>query len=212
MYLIACLESPKRRRALKKLKGRRISELQPTNRTLQLLAKLQTDANHKVTSAAASCLGRASRSKSFRTKVKKRTRLIVHDTKWKKMPAKIKLDNVLQALVHYTDLLKNSDTQVQLEACLALKCLKVSPKCWQNCFQFYVRYSSDQTKDCERWDCHHAEIQTVWFTASEMWSHIQELRGKTFNWNHAQNDVTWTHIILSAGVRDPAERSPLNPF
>lgn len=66
------------------------------------------------------------------------------------MPAKIRLDNVLQALVHYTDLLKNSDTQVQREACLALKCLKVSSKCWQNCFQFYVRYSSDQTIDCER--------------------------------------------------------------
>ncbi|KAI7807617.1 putative protein FAM65C [Triplophysa rosa] len=98
VYLIACLESPKRRRALKKLKGRRISELQPTNRTLQLLAKLQTDANHKVTSAAASCLRRASRSKSFRTK----------------------------AVVRYTDLLKKGNAQVQLEACLALKCLKAS--------------------------------------------------------------------------------------
>lgn len=98
VYLIACLESPKRRRALRKLKGRRISELQPMNRTLQLLAKLQTEANDKVTSAAASCLSRASRSKSFRTK----------------------------ALVHYTDLLKTSNTQVQREACLALKCLKAS--------------------------------------------------------------------------------------
>nr|XP_055069777.1 RIPOR family member 3 [Misgurnus anguillicaudatus] len=98
VYLIACLESPKRRRALKKLKGRRISELQPTNRTLHLLAKLQTDANHKVSSAAASCLSKASRSKSFKTK----------------------------AVVHYTDLLRNSDTQVRREACLALKCLKAS--------------------------------------------------------------------------------------
>ncbi|KAL0191667.1 hypothetical protein M9458_014365, partial [Cirrhinus mrigala] len=62
------LESPKRRRALKKLKGKRISELQPTGRTLQLLAKLQTDANHKVASVATSCLSRASRSKSFRAK------------------------------------------------------------------------------------------------------------------------------------------------
>ncbi|XP_067316514.1 RIPOR family member 3 isoform X2 [Pseudorasbora parva] len=98
VYLIACLESPKRRRALKKLKGKRISELQPTGRALQLLAKLQTDANHKVASAATSCLSRASRSKSFRAK----------------------------AVVHYTDLLKNSNTHVRLEACLALKSLKAS--------------------------------------------------------------------------------------
>ncbi|XP_016312589.1 protein FAM65C-like [Sinocyclocheilus anshuiensis] len=98
VYLIASLESPKRRRALKKLKGKRISELQPTGRTLQLLAKLQTDANHKVASAATSCLSRASRSKSFRAK----------------------------AVVHYTDLLRNSITHVRHEACLALKCLKGS--------------------------------------------------------------------------------------
>ncbi|XP_077053981.1 RIPOR family member 3 isoform X2 [Siphateles boraxobius] len=98
VYLIACLESPKRRRALQKLKGKRISELQPTGRVLQLLAKLQTDANHKVSSAASSCLSRASRSKSFRTK----------------------------AVVHYTDLLKNSNTHVRHEACLALKSLKAS--------------------------------------------------------------------------------------
>uniref|UniRef100_A0A8C1CUX3 RIPOR family member 3 n=1 Tax=Cyprinus carpio carpio TaxID=630221 RepID=A0A8C1CUX3_CYPCA len=98
VYLIASLESPKRRRALKKLKGKRISELQPTGRTLQLLAKLQTDANHKVASAATSCLSRASRSKSFRAK----------------------------AVVHYTDLLRNSNTHVRREACLALKCLKAS--------------------------------------------------------------------------------------
>lgn len=98
VYLIACLESPKRRRALKKLKGKRISDLQPTGRILQLLAKLQTDANHKVASAASSCLNRASRSKSFRAK----------------------------AVVHYTDLLKNSNTNVRHEACLALKSLKAS--------------------------------------------------------------------------------------
>uniref|UniRef100_A0A673L1B2 FAM65 N-terminal domain-containing protein n=1 Tax=Sinocyclocheilus rhinocerous TaxID=307959 RepID=A0A673L1B2_9TELE len=98
VYLIASLGSPKRRRALKKLKGKCISELQPTGRTLQLLAKLQTDANHKVASAATSCLSRASRSKSFRAK----------------------------AVVHYTDLLRNSNMHVRHEACLALKCLKVS--------------------------------------------------------------------------------------
>lgn len=34
--------------------------------------------------------------------------------------------DVLQAVVHYTDLLKNSNTNVRHEACLALKSLKVS--------------------------------------------------------------------------------------
>uniref|UniRef100_A0A3B4C5B1 FAM65 N-terminal domain-containing protein n=1 Tax=Pygocentrus nattereri TaxID=42514 RepID=A0A3B4C5B1_PYGNA len=96
VYLASSLESPKRRRALKKLKGRRISELQPLGRTLQLLAKLLTDANHKVAVTATSCLCRASGFKSFRSK----------------------------ALVHYTWLLRENDTQRQQQACLALKCLK----------------------------------------------------------------------------------------
>ncbi|XP_036427479.1 RIPOR family member 3 [Colossoma macropomum] len=98
VYLVSCLESPKRRRALKKLKGRRISELQPMGRTLQLLAKLLTDANHKVAATATSCLCRASGFRSFRSK----------------------------ALVHYTWLLRDNDTQRQQQACLALKCLKAT--------------------------------------------------------------------------------------
>ncbi|KAI4888091.1 hypothetical protein NFI96_021972 [Prochilodus magdalenae] len=98
VYLVSCLEGPKRRRALKKLRGRRISELQPTGRTLQLLAKLLTDANHKVAATASSCLCRASGFKSFRSK----------------------------AVVHYTWLLRENDTQLQQEACLALKCLKAT--------------------------------------------------------------------------------------
>ncbi|KAL6458544.1 hypothetical protein MHYP_G00337740 [Metynnis hypsauchen] len=98
VYLVSSLESPKRRRALKKLKGRRISELQPMGRTLQLLAKLLTDANHKVAATATSCLCRASGFKSFRSK----------------------------ALVHYTWLLRENDTQRQQQACLALKCLKAT--------------------------------------------------------------------------------------
>ncbi|XP_037390889.1 RIPOR family member 3 isoform X3 [Pygocentrus nattereri] len=98
VYLASSLESPKRRRALKKLKGRRISELQPLGRTLQLLAKLLTDANHKVAVTATSCLCRASGFKSFRSK----------------------------ALVHYTWLLRENDTQRQQQACLALKCLKAT--------------------------------------------------------------------------------------
>ncbi|XP_072541042.1 RIPOR family member 3 isoform X1 [Salminus brasiliensis] len=98
VYLLSCLESPKRRRALKKLKGRKISELQPMGRTLQLLAKLLTDANHKVAATATSCLCRASGFRSFRSK----------------------------ALVHYTWLLRENDTQLQRQACLALKCLKAT--------------------------------------------------------------------------------------
>ncbi|XP_060775136.1 RIPOR family member 3 isoform X2 [Neoarius graeffei] len=96
VYLVSCLETPKRRRVLKKMNGRRISELQPMGKTLQLLAKLLTDASYKVAVSATSCLCRASGYKSFRIK----------------------------ALVHYTWLLKDNDIQVQQQACLALKCLK----------------------------------------------------------------------------------------
>uniref|UniRef100_A0A4W4DZT0 FAM65 N-terminal domain-containing protein n=1 Tax=Electrophorus electricus TaxID=8005 RepID=A0A4W4DZT0_ELEEL len=98
VHLVSCLESPKRRRTLKKLKGKRISELQPMGQTLQLLAKLLTDANYKVATTATSCLCRASGFKSFRSK----------------------------ALVYYTWLLRDSDTQIQQQSCLALKCLKVT--------------------------------------------------------------------------------------
>ncbi|XP_058258959.1 RIPOR family member 3 isoform X2 [Hemibagrus wyckioides] len=96
VYLVSCLETPKRRRVLKKLKGRRISELQPMGKTLHLLANLLTDDSQKVAVSAASCLSRASGYKSFR----------------------------LKALIHYTWLLKDNDIQLQRQACLALKCLK----------------------------------------------------------------------------------------
>ncbi|KAK3575044.1 hypothetical protein QTP86_019772 [Hemibagrus guttatus] len=96
MYLVSCLETPKRRRVLKKLKGRSISELQPMGQILRLLANLLTDDSQKVAVSAASCLSRASGYKSFR----------------------------LKALIHYTWLLKDNDIQVQRQACLALKCLK----------------------------------------------------------------------------------------
>ena len=75
VHLVTALESPKRRKALKKLKGRRIVELLPLGYTLQRLASLQTDANHKVSQAASNCLCRAVGYKAFRTKV--RTRPIV---------------------------------------------------------------------------------------------------------------------------------------
>ncbi|KAK3557149.1 hypothetical protein QTP70_024721 [Hemibagrus guttatus] len=96
LYLVSCLETPKRRRVLKKLKGRSISELQPMGQILRLLANLLTDDSQKVAVSAASCLSRASGYKSFR----------------------------LKALIHYTWLLKDNDIQVQRQACLALKCLK----------------------------------------------------------------------------------------
>ncbi|XP_061074772.1 RIPOR family member 3 [Conger conger] len=98
VYLLGVLESPERRRALKRLKGRRVAELQPLGSTLHLLAGLQTDQNHKVARAASSCLARASGCKAFRAK----------------------------AIVYYTEVLRSRSTQQQLAACLALKCLRAA--------------------------------------------------------------------------------------
>ncbi|KAM9536978.1 RIPOR family member 3 isoform 2-T4 [Salvelinus alpinus] len=98
VYLVSALDSPKRRKALKKLKGRRIVELLPLGYTLQRLASLQTDANHKVSQAASNCLCRAVDYKAFRTK----------------------------AIVYYTETLRDSNVQLQQAACLALKCLKAT--------------------------------------------------------------------------------------
>uniref|UniRef100_A0A4W5MCW5 RIPOR family member 3 n=1 Tax=Hucho hucho TaxID=62062 RepID=A0A4W5MCW5_9TELE len=98
VYLVSALESPKRRKALKKLKGRRIVELLPLGYTLKRLASLQTDANHKVSRAATNCLCRAVGYKAFRTK----------------------------AIVYYTEILRDSNVQLQQAACLALKCLKAT--------------------------------------------------------------------------------------
>ncbi|XP_052354921.1 RIPOR family member 3-like isoform X2 [Oncorhynchus keta] len=81
------MESPKRRMAFKKLKGRCITELLPLGCTLHRLA------SHKVSQAASNCL---------RTKVAFRTK----------------------AVIYYTEILRNSDVQLQQTACLALKCLK----------------------------------------------------------------------------------------
>ncbi|XP_041080115.1 RIPOR family member 3 isoform X2 [Polyodon spathula] len=96
VQLIEALSCPKRRRALKRLKGKRLSQLQPLPQTLQLLAMLQTDENHKVCRGAAACLCRAAATKSFRAK----------------------------AIVYYTAALGDSDLPFQQAACMALKCLK----------------------------------------------------------------------------------------
>ncbi|XP_051788494.1 RIPOR family member 3 isoform X2 [Erpetoichthys calabaricus] len=96
VQLLEALGSPKRRKALKKLKGKRMTQLQPLAHTLKLLAALQVDGNHKVAKAAHSCLARGSRIRTFKVK----------------------------ASVFYTEVLKDKDMRVQLAACWALKHLK----------------------------------------------------------------------------------------
>ncbi|CAB1354320.1 unnamed protein product [Coregonus sp. 'balchen'] len=78
--------------------GKHIAELLPLGYTLQRLASLQTDANHKVSQAASNCLCRAVGYKAFRTK----------------------------AIVYYTETLRDSNVHLQQAACLALKCLKAT--------------------------------------------------------------------------------------
>ncbi|XP_032370611.1 RIPOR family member 3 [Etheostoma spectabile] len=97
-YILSALRSPKRRRALNKLRGRSMVELLPLRCTLQTLAALQLDSNHKVCKAAASCLCRAAGCKAFRSK----------------------------AVLYYTESLKSTDVQIQRGSCLALKCLKAT--------------------------------------------------------------------------------------
>nr|XP_046240994.1 RIPOR family member 3 isoform X2 [Scatophagus argus] len=97
-YILSALRSPKRRRALNKLRGRSITELLPLGCTLQTLAILQIDSNHKVCKAASNCLCRAAGCKAFRSK----------------------------AVVYYTESLKSTDVQIQHGSCLALKCLRAT--------------------------------------------------------------------------------------
>lgn len=97
-YILSALNSPKRRRCLNKLKGRSISELLPLQCTLQTLAALLVDSNHKVCKAATNCICRAASCKSFRSK----------------------------AVVFYTESLKSSDVQIQQGSCLALRCLRAT--------------------------------------------------------------------------------------
>ncbi|XP_069006858.1 RIPOR family member 3 [Embiotoca jacksoni] len=97
-YVLSALRSPKRRRALNKLRGRSVAELLPLGCTLQTLAALQIDSNHKVCKAAANCLCRAAGCKAFRSK----------------------------AVVYYTERLKSTDVQIQQSSCLALKRLRAT--------------------------------------------------------------------------------------
>ncbi|XP_056885623.1 LOW QUALITY PROTEIN: RIPOR family member 3-like [Takifugu flavidus] len=96
--ILSALRSPKRRRTLNKLRGQLVAELLPGVCTLQTLAALQVDANHKVSRAACKCLCRAAGVQTFRNK----------------------------AVIYYTESLKSDDIQTKQGSCLALKCLKAT--------------------------------------------------------------------------------------
>ncbi|XP_008319118.1 RIPOR family member 3 isoform X1 [Cynoglossus semilaevis] len=97
-HILSALKSPKRRRALNKMRGRTFSELLPLRCTLHTIAALQVDPNHKVCKAATTCLYRAASCEAFRSK----------------------------AVIYYTESLKSTDTQIQQSSCLALKCLRAT--------------------------------------------------------------------------------------
>ncbi|XP_030388639.1 RIPOR family member 3 [Gopherus evgoodei] len=96
VMLIEELQCPGRLKKIKKLKGKRLSQLQPLPQTLRLLGILQLDDNRLVSKAATSCLSRAAMNKNFREK----------------------------ALLFYTDILAECDAKIQQAACLALKSLR----------------------------------------------------------------------------------------
>ncbi|TNM96323.1 hypothetical protein fugu_015984 [Takifugu bimaculatus] len=96
--ILSALRSPKRRRTLNTLRGQLVAELLPLGCTLQTLAALQVDANHKVSRAACKCLCRAAGVQTFRNK----------------------------AVIYFTESLKSDDIQTQQGSCLALKCLKAT--------------------------------------------------------------------------------------
>ncbi|XP_038014687.1 RIPOR family member 3 isoform X4 [Motacilla alba alba] len=96
VMLIEELQCPGRLKTLKRLKGKKLSRLQPLPRTLRLLGLLQLDENHRVGKAATACLARAGGSGSLRAR----------------------------AVLFYTDVLSGCDTRLQQAACLALKNLR----------------------------------------------------------------------------------------
>ncbi|KAM4891287.1 RIPOR family member 3 isoform 2-T3 [Sylvia borin] len=95
VMLIEELQCPGRLKTLKRLKGKRLSRLQPLPRTLRLLGLLQLDDNHRVSKAATACLARAGGG-HLRAR----------------------------AVLFYTDVLADSDARLQQAACLALKNLR----------------------------------------------------------------------------------------
>ncbi|XP_053724156.1 RIPOR family member 3-like isoform X1 [Synchiropus splendidus] len=97
-HFLSALQGPNRRQALNRLKGRSLSRLFPLNCTLQTLALLLADANHKICKSAAECVSRAAACRSFRRK----------------------------ALIYFTERLKDPDINIQHGSCLALKYLKAT--------------------------------------------------------------------------------------
>ncbi|KAM8867778.1 RIPOR family member 3 isoform 2-T2 [Synchiropus picturatus] len=97
-HFLSALQGPNRRQALNRLKGRSLSRLFPLNCTLQTLALLLADANHKMCKSAAECVSRAAACRSFRRK----------------------------ALIYFTESLKDPDINIQHGSCLALKYLKAT--------------------------------------------------------------------------------------
>nr|XP_030144358.3 LOW QUALITY PROTEIN: RIPOR family member 3 [Taeniopygia guttata] len=96
VMLIEELQCPGRLKTLKRLKGKRLSRLQPLPRTLRLLGLLQLDENHRVGKAATACLARAGGCGGLRAR----------------------------AVLFYSDALSGCDTRLQQAACLALKNLR----------------------------------------------------------------------------------------
>lgn len=129
-HILSALTSPKRRRTLNKLRGQLMADLLPMGCTLQTLAALQVDANHKVSKAACKCLCRAAGLQTFRHKVESCACLVPdllnHFSSVRRQTA-AEATSALpsQAIVYYTESLKSDDIQAQRGSCLALKCLKV---------------------------------------------------------------------------------------
>uniref|UniRef100_A0A8C5TDP3 RIPOR family member 3 n=1 Tax=Malurus cyaneus samueli TaxID=2593467 RepID=A0A8C5TDP3_9PASS len=95
VMLIEELQCPGRLKTLKKLKGKRLTKLQPLPQTLRLLGLLQLDENHRVSKAATACLNRCAGS-----------------------------GRSLRAVLFYSDVLCDGDSRLQQAACLALKNLR----------------------------------------------------------------------------------------
>ncbi|XP_036607494.1 RIPOR family member 3 [Trichosurus vulpecula] len=94
--LLEDLQCAGRLKKIKKLKGKRLGQLQPLPQTLKTWALLQLDENHRVQKAATARLSDAAGNRSFREK----------------------------ALLFYTSSLSDSDAKLQQASCLALKHLK----------------------------------------------------------------------------------------
>ncbi|XP_071067889.1 RIPOR family member 3 isoform X2 [Dasypus novemcinctus] len=94
--LIEELQCVGRAKAVKKLQGKRLGQLQPLPQTLRAWALLQLDGAPRVCRAASSRLASAARNRSFRDK----------------------------ALLFYTNALMENDAELQQAACVALKHLK----------------------------------------------------------------------------------------